>query len=941
MNSQIVPRVTYRLLFNKNFTFKHAIKFVPYFHALGISHCYSSPLLAAKPGSLHGYDVIDPHRINPEIGTLEEFEQFVKILHQHEMGLILDIVPHHMYIGDAGNIWWQDILENGSASIYAKYFDIDWHPLKAIFDNKVYLPLLLDYYDLALKKGEIRVDYESGRLMIRLPYINLPTDPKSWIMILDEILSETEKKMAEKHEGLIELQQIITSLKDLSTTAEDDITKNKKRYEQIQYIKNSLSHFFIHHGDILTMLIEQLKVLNQSPSLLDKFLNAQSYRLCFWRVANDEINYRRFFDIFEYASICVEEPSVFLDTHQLIFKFLKLGWLDGLRIDYVDGLWDPQKYLEDVREFAGSPDQFYMIVEKILSGNEKLRPEWPIQGTVGYDFLNQLNGLYVFKEIGEPLVEVYKRFTGVTSYAFECKSECKKLITNTSFASECQALTRLLHLIAQGHRSSQDYTYESLRIGLTDVLAWFPVYRSYVRAAQHQIHEEDRDCITAAVNRSKRHNKMIDSSVYDYIQNVLLLEYPAELEAKHKIKWEKFVMRFQQVTGPIMAKGLEDTAFYRLYPLASLNEVGSELGSYGISKESFHKKNLERMEFWPHSMLSTMTHDAKRSADVRARINVLSEIPDAWEQAIFHWNKLNEKHKLHSEKGLAPDRNEEYLLYQILIGSWPLEKLELDTYVKRIQGYMQKALYEAKLNTNRINPDKAYEEGVQAFIGKILNPELSREFLSSFIDFFSKIRDFGMLNSLSQLLIKMTSPGVPDIYQGDEIWDYRLVDPDNRGAIDFSKRQHLLDEIGESSFDFYQSLKTPEDGKIKLFITQQALRLRRELPELFSQGLYVPLKIEGKMQNNLLAFARVFKNEIVIVVSGRFFTQFMKNFSCYKEGESPWEDIQIALPVEWGQLELINVFTGEVVKSSTAVSRILVKDLLKEFPLALLHGRIE
>lgn len=943
-----IPLSTYRLQFNSQFTFKQAKELTEYFHNLGISHCYSSPIFTAKPGSIHGYDVVDHKSLNPEIGTEEEFKALIKDLHHREMGLILDIVPNHMLVMDSNNKWWMDILENGQTSPYAEYFDIDWHPPRKELRNKVLLPLLDQEYGDALENQVLQIIYHDGSYYLQLPNLLLPTDPKTWNLILEPMVKEAEKILNSTDAELIELQSIVTSLHHLPTTVHLEREKIKERLREKEVIKKRLGSLISNTKTLANLMGQQLTVFNgkkgdpASFNKLETFLDLQPYRLCYWRVANDEINYRRFFDISELAGIKTENPKVFEAIHELAFKFLDKQYIDGLRIDHIDGLWDPEKYSKNLQKLCHEhlPDLtkdelFYVIAEKILTGNEKLRKEWSLYGTVGYDFLNQVNGLYVNQQHKKAFFDIYRNFTGIQTSVFELIYSSKKLILLVSMSSELHVLARHLDLISEQHRISRDFTQESLRVALRDVIACFPVYRSYIQAEEGIIHDEDRQYIVSAISRAKRLNPAINASIFDFIQSVLLLEYPQGINELEVAERQNFVMRFQQLTSPVMAKGLEDTAFYRFYPLASLNEVGADISTFGTTIEQFHKKNLERFELWPHTLNASSTHDTKRSEDARARINVLSEIPMEWEQALLRWSKMNEKHKKIDGEETTPDSNEEYLFYQTLIGSWPLlpsNSINYQKYVERIQGYMEKAIKEAKINSSWINPNKYWDQGVQQFVKNVLSLENENPFLNDFKDFIEPILEAGMLNSLSQLILKMMSPGVPDIYQGNEIWDFSLVDPDNRHSIDYDIRQSLFKSIipflEKPNIDHLQQLiQNPKDGRIKLYITSLLLKLRQSMPEVFSDGEYIPLEVEGERKNQVIAFARAHQNQVIIVIVTRFFFALGKN--------SYWKNTLVKLPKNKNSGR--NILTNE--KIDTSKGEINLENTLTPIPFAILETK--
>ena len=541
-------------------------------------------------------------------------------------------------------------------------------------------------------------------------------------------------------------------------------------------------------------------------------------------------------------------------------------------------------------------------------------------GTVGYDFLNQCNGVYVHQQNKKKLLEIYKTFTGVADQPRELAYICKRVILEVLLSSELQILTRLLERIAESHRSSQDFTVEGLKTAIRDVIACFPVYRSYIRAHLGIIHEEDRQYILTAVAWAKRRNPVTNRAIFHFIQDVLLLEYPEGLTEEEKIKRQDFVMRFQQSTGPVMAKGLEDTAFYRYYPLSSLNEVGSDLYTFGITPETFHKKNLEKFQASPHSMLASTTHDTKRSEDVRARINILSEITEEWEEALGRWSKFNELYKVQDGDETIPDSNEEYLLYQTLIGTWPLKPMNHDAhqiYVERIQKYMEKAVKEAKVHTSWINPNNQHDQGIQQFIEKILSFDAQNPFLNDFKTVIPRISSLGMLNSLSQTILKLTSPGVPDIYQGNEVWDFTLVDPDNRQIVNFPLREELIDTLEADACHEY--IQNPIDGRIKLFITQKTLQVRKKWPEVFSHGDYLPLNVKGDMSAHAIAFARIFEEKAIIVIVGRFFNFFMQDFQQYKQPDC-WQETSIELPPGLTHIKFKDIFTGKEITSNGELS---------------------
>ncbi len=909
------PRATYRVQFNKNFTFKQAIELVDYWRELGISHLYASPILKAREGSLHGYDAVDPEQINPDLGTEDDFLLLVKKLKESDIRIFLDIVPNHMCISQAENKWWLDLLENGPSSSFADYFDIQWHSLKAINDEKIILPVLDQLYGKALESKKIQVRYHDGNFYITLYNYELPTNMKSWPIIFAPILALIQQKFPNEKILISELKSFIHDLEQVS-----DKAMFKKRLEQMIQFYPLLENLL---KDQLELMNGQ-KDVSSSFELLENFLDLQYYRLCFWRVANEEINFRRFFDIVEYAGIRTELPKVYEATHKKIIEYAQQGCIDGLRIDHIDGLWDPKNYLLQLQQSLGTPK--YVIAEKILTGDEPLREDWPLEGTVGYDYLNFVNGLFIASANKQEFWDTYQKFTGVSTYVADLYYECKKLTLEVSLSSELHMLTHHLETIASRHRSSKDFTSKNLISALRDVIACFPVYRSYIQAQTHEIGEEDRLIIKTALRRARKRHSNINDAVYDFIEEVLFLKHPEDLEKQWIEEREDFVMRFQQLTGPIMAKGIEDTAFYRFYPLSSLNEVGNELHRFGVSIEEFHKMNQLKMEKWPHSLLASTTHDTKRSEDVRARINVLSELPNEWEAKLAEWHEMNARLKEEHREELIPNCNEEYLLYQTLFGSWPLHELgekELLSYKERIKGYMEKAVREAKINSSWINPQPTYEQKLFEFVDRILKPE--SHFFKSFTQFSTSLFEFGLLNSLAQTLLKFTSPGVPDTYQGNEIWDFSLVDPDNRRPVDYSIRQEMLKDLPPLS----ELLKSPYDGRIKLYLIKKILDFRKGNPHVFDRGEYIPLEVKGPMAHSVVAFLRKYENQIFIVITGRFFSHFMQRFNLPKQ-KDVWAQTALELPQFLAGKTFHHLFHNETHAS------LELTDLFSHLPLAFL-----
>lgn len=932
------PSASYRIQLNHLFTFDMSRDVAAYLDQLGISDLYTSPFLMARPGSMHGYDVTDHSRLNPEIGSMESFARLSAELQRHGMGLLVDVVPNHMCISHPSNRWWWDVLENGPSSFFARYFDIDWSPPKEELTNKVLLPMLGDQYGRVLEDCKIQAAYDHGEFHVSVYDLPLPLAPQTWTMILEPAVGKLRDLLDPSHPQVAELESINTALNHLAGQTETDEAKIRERQREKEIVKRRLLDLIERGPEVLETIQAALSEMNgrrgdpHSFDRLERLLESQSYRLSYWRVAMDEINYRRFFDINDLAAIRPEESDVFAAVHALIFELVKKGYISGLRIDHPDGLLEPDNYfrrLQDAcraqapEESGGTGDSqgFYVVAEKILMRNESLRPTWAVEGTSGYDFLNVLNGLFVDRSKEKAFRILYRRFTGWSAEFKDLVTDSKRLILQVAMSSELNVLARKLDRISEQHRWSRDFTLENLRDALREVLATFPVYRTYARSEDHEMDPEDRRHVLAAIREAKRRNPAISDAVFDFIQNILLLEHPDGLPDRQRAERQNFVMRFQQLSAPVMAKGLEDTAFYRYYPLASLNEVGGDPSHFGVSVTSFHRRNIARQELWPHSLNATSTHDTKRSEDVRARINVLSEIPREWFMAIRRWSQLNRRWKTTIESMPAPDHNEEYLLYQTLVGSWPLlamDETEHKQYVQRIQAYMQKALREAKTHSSWINPNSAYDRAVEQFIDGVLDPSPDNPFLEDFRQFHAPIAQAGMWNSLSQLLVKIASPGVPDFYQGSEIWSFQLVDPDNRQPVDFRLRQQIAARLQSDANHDPGALvchlaNHPCDGAIKLYLMSRALRFRRDHLDLFADGTYIPLSIQGDRANHVIAFARQLAGQTALAIAGRFFFQ-LGDAHGVPRGEQVWGNTAVALPRKISAHTLRDAITGQTVE---------------------------
>ncbi|QOX78846.1 malto-oligosyltrehalose synthase [Trichlorobacter lovleyi] len=984
-----IPSATYRLQFNAGFTFSDAAEIIPYLHSLGISDIYASPYLKARKGSLHGYDILDQNSLNPEIGTEHDYDALITALHQHAMGQIADIVPNHMCIEGQGNDFWMDVLENGPSSACACFFDIDWHPIKQELENRILVPILGDQYGTVLENGELKIAFEEGAFFVHYYDHKLPVIPKTYSKILTINIDALEQELSGSAPQFQELMSIITALKHLPFTTELDPERIAERYREKEVIKRRLLNLYQNSGAIKGFIDNNLKIFNgikndpRSYDLLDELLQDQVYRISHWRVATEEINYRRFFDINSLGAIKVENPAVFEKTHNFIFKLVETGKINGLRIDHADGLRDPEDYLKRlqagcfIRMYKGSGESqpsgmdeesqteaairekydlilqatpsykpFFIVGEKILLKSEKLPEDWPVFGTTGYDFINQVNGLFVDGSNAKVFESIYTRFMQHRVDFHAAVYDKKKLVMQVAMSSEINTLAHYLNRISEQNRHTRDFTLNSLIKSIVEVIANFPVYRTYTNSLE--VSERDRQYIEMTILKAKRQNPAISSSVFDFIRDVLLLRFSDAMTDDQKQARLDFVMRFQQITGPIMAKGVEDTAFYLYNRLISLNEVGGSPERFGISPEAFHGQNIERCKNRPLAMLASSTHDTKRSEDVRARINVLSEIPEVWKEGLSRWSRQNRRVKMVVDGKPAPSRNEEYLLYQTMIGTWPFCKPddeEFGLFRTRIKEYMLKAMREAKVHTSWINPNSLREDAVMYFIDTILKDSPNNQFLHDFGAFQAVTAAGGIVNALSQTLLKITSPGIPDIYQGNELWDFSLVAPDNRRPVDYTARKRYLDELihRESAAGLLETARevvgNRSDGRIKLHLTWKALTFRRANRELFESGRYLPLTVAGVFQEQVCAFERSINNRSILVVVPRLCTRLMSDDNRLPLGAAVWQDTRLLLPLDTEASSYRNIFTGELLLLNQHEGQLSLNlaDILAEFPCALLE----
>jgi (1->4)-alpha-D-glucan 1-alpha-D-glucosylmutase len=983
-----IPSAAYRIQFSPAFTFHDALQLVPYLEALGVSDCYVSPVTQARAGSGHGYDVCDHGRLNPELGGEAAFGAFADALRRRGMGLILDIVPNHMGILETHNAWWMDVLENGPSSPYASFFDIDWRPVNPDLENKVLLPLLEDQYGRVLEAGKIRLAYADGGFFVRYYEIKLPVAPCTYPVVLQHALAGLAEAPGEGNERLRELRSILTALQYLPARTETSPARVAERGREKEVVKRRLAALCDAGPEVRAALCASVRVFNgeagdpRSFDLLGGLIDRQPYRLAYWRVAAEEINYRRFFDINELAAIRMEIPEVFRSTHRLIFQLLAEGKATGLRIDHPDGLRDPAGYFRQLQEnyvlariraelppgdepqgleqeaaarfevrrgegaaSAHSPP-LYVVAEKILAEGEHLPPDWEVNGTTGYDFLNAVNGLFVDGRNRDAFDRIYRGFAGPAAEYDQLVNSAKKMIMLTSMPSEINALAHQLDRIAERNRRCRDFTLNGLTFALREVIACLPVYRTYL-TGPGGVSLRDQLFIEAAVEEAKRRNPRTAESVFDFVADALLLRTLDDFPEADRPSLVEWALKVQQLTGPVMAKGVEDTVFYTYNRLLSLNEVGGSPDRFGVSVGDFHRRNQERLAWWPHSLLTTSTHDTKRGEDMRARLNVLSEIPGEWEAALTRWARWNAGKKPLVEGRPAPDSNAEYLLYQTLLGAWPSGAQAPDDsarFRRRVADYMRKATKEAKAHTSWVNPNEEYDDAVQAFTARVLDDSAANPFLDDFQAFQRRVAYFGCFNSLAQVLLKLTCVGVPDIYQGAELWDFSLVDPDNRRPVDFRLRRGLLADLGSRIGGAVQDLRPLarellahiSDGTIKAYLIHRVLTLRRAQPELFGHGSYQPLEAAGATCGRVVAFGRQLDDDAVLVAVPRLVVGLLGGVERPPLGWQVWGDGRLKLPPPLTDRDYRNLLTGEVLTAGPGGDSLALAHVFGQFPAAVL-----
>lgn len=930
-----IPIATYRIQFNPSFGFQAAKKIIPYLSELGISDIYASPIFKARKGSTHGYDVVDPNQLNPELARVEDLGGLVRELKNYGMAWIQDIIPNHMAY-DYENHMLMDVLENGESSEYFHFFDIEWnHPYESI-RGRLLAPFLGRFYGESLEDGEIQLRYHDTGLSVNYYALTFPLKIESYINVLAYKLSTLKRKIGEDHPDFTKLLGILYVLKTLPSREEIN-----ERYDQTRFVKRMLWELYSKNQEIKRFVDGNIETFNgkkgtpESFNLLDNLLSEQLFILSFWKVATEEINYRRFFNINELISLRIEDEDVFNHTHSLILKLVDQGKISGLRVDHIDGLYDPTDYLKKLREKAG---EIYMVIEKILDLEEELPSFWPVQGTTGYDFLNYVNSIFCERKNQRKFDKIYSAFTGLKISYEDLVCEKKRLIIGKHMAGDVDNLAHLMKGISTRYRHGGDFTLYGLKRAIVEIMTLFPVYRTYV--SPEVFSERDYSYLKAAVKTATQSNPGLLYEL-NFIERFLLLKSRDYLTEEEEKQWVHFVMRFQQFTGPLMAKGFEDTILYVYNRLLSLNEVGGSPNKFGISLEKFHSFNKKRASLWPHSLNTTSTHDTKRGEDVRARINILSEIPQEWDSNIKGWSRINRRKKRTVNGTNVPDRNDEYFLYQTLVGAFPFDETEYPAFVERMKNYIIKAVREAKVHTAWLKPDEDYEDAYISFVEEILQPSEDNQFLKEFVPFQKKVAYYGIFNSLSQTLIKITSPGVPDFYQGTELWDLNLVDPDNRRPVDFEKRTSFLRDIRDKTQTDVLSLITElfsskEDGRLKLFLICRALQARNEKAEVFQKGAYIPIEVGGRFKDHVVVLARRYRNAWAITIAPRLLTALMKEGE-YPFGQQVWDDTRVVLPKGTPTLWK-DIITGEAIKSEGTLP---INETLKHFPVALLMGEEE
>jgi (1->4)-alpha-D-glucan 1-alpha-D-glucosylmutase len=926
-----IPLATYRVQLQPEFNFGELERLLPYFAQLGISELYTSPIFRAAPGSLHGYDVSDYRKISPELGGGEGFVRLADKAREHGMGILVDFVPNHMGIQGPFNNWWRDVLECGPQSPYANYFDIQWNASREPGRPRVLVPILESHYGDVLESGKLSVIHNAGSFSIAYGELRFPVNPDTYPLILGKLLEDPSLS----HEASSELDSVVDAFGNLPfADAVEEAGKAQQRAQTIEQLKRRLQELLERHESLRPALERRLQQLNgesgRSASFdeLDRIVDRQHYRLARWKAGVHEINYRRFFAVDSLIGLRMENAQVFHESHLLVRHLLRGGWVNGLRIDHIDGLWDPKEYLDRLQELAGDESNptssLYVVTEKILERSEKLPDDWAAHGTTGYEFIWQLAGIFVDASNEARFTAFYRTYAGDIEDYGEAVYAKKRLVLDEMFANAVTMFGSGLAELVIGDRRWRDLTAHELVHAVREVMAHLEVYRTYRRNGT--VSAQDREVVMRACDRAIARNARYDPHPVEFLRNLLTGEYPPpEADREYREKLHRWVMTFQQYTGAVMAKSVEDTVFYTYCRFVALNEVGGNPGVFGGSVDEFHRVNQERLAEAPHCLLATSTHDTKMSEDVRARLYTLSEIPAEWEDWVAEWRHAAAPLKTNLGKTSAPDPVDEYRLYQILIGAWPLDALEpTDDFRRRIREHLRKAVNEAKRFTSWINPNEAYLKACDDFVDGLLTRPSGDAFLSVFVPRARRLAHLGIVNSLSQVVLKATVPGVPDFYQGNETWDFSLVDPDNRRAVDYAQRQELLDRVAARTPR--QLMCDWQDGGIKLWTTQRVLALRKTFPDVFRRGAYKPCSTHGRYERHCLAFRRDGKAVSIAVVVPRLSAIL---------GVPPlglvWDDTHVDLgetPRAW-----VDWFTGERYETGPRLS---LANLFSALPFAVL-----
>ncbi|MHB8301496.1 MAG: malto-oligosyltrehalose synthase [Acidobacteriaceae bacterium] len=953
---------TYRLQFTKDFRFSDAQRLVPYLHDLGISHVYASPVFKARPGSLSGYDTCDFSVINPELGGEESFDALVECLHARNMGMIVDFVPNHMSAHPQWNQWWRHVLANGPSSPASEYFDIDWYPVNSNLHGKVLLAILGKQYGEVLESGELRIEFRDGEFCLMYGDYNLPLNPRQIQVLLRHRWAETAEHASIDPDTRQEYESILFHLDHIPGYQQTGPGARADRERETSVATTRLAKVLEQSATLRQHLEKIIAEFNgesgrpESFNALHTLLEQQPYRLSYWRTAMQEINYRRFFDVNDLIGLRMEYLPLFQAAHAKLIELVEKGRIDGVRLDHIDGLLDPSQYLLQLRSAASNARHpLYVVVEKILARQEWLNAEWPVDGATGYEFLALLNGLWVEEKNLPEIDRIYRRFRGHMLPDRDVVYTAKRLITATSMASELNVLAHELNRLSEQNRCSRDFTLDGLQEALREVVACFPVYRTYI--SERGFNSTDEMAVNEAIGQARRRNPGVDYSIFEFIRDhILPVQRPSERDERFAQRL-RFAMKFQQYTSPVQAKGMEDTVFYRHSPLASLNEVGSGSGRTSTTPQEFHEANMHRMKRWPDAMLTTSTHDTKHGEDARMRMHVLTEVPDEWRAHLLQWTHGNESAKTLVNGHAAPDRADEYLFYQNLLGMWPPRQSAVDDdIVQRMKAFMNKALKEAKVHTSWINPSNEYDAAVESFVEETLRGPCASNFLSSFLPFAERVAALGAWGSVSQIALKLMSPGVVDTYQGGELWDLSLVDPDNRRPVDYDTREERLerlrnDVLASGILPAQRASRVSElcrdwwTGDLKMLFIAAGLALRQRGPELLTRGSYVPLRVEGPAQEHLVAFMREHRGKFAIAIGVRWFASLLASADSLQALAERLKDTTIELPTQdeaptFQNVEFVNLLTHDICRIETREGKLQLSagEVLGTLPAAWLIG---